>query len=119
MVLVTPEDFEAVAREVLVRPNGRKEIFCARLERKKWSCHVCTSPIVAADIWNRVDPVVNVNRYSKPKHLLYAFLLLKKYKSGDDGNAHVVNCHKNTFAKWAWIFIEQIHNLHGEVVSLG
>jgi hypothetical protein len=117
MIIMTTAGYEAVARALFIHPNGYKDRLCANSERMKWSTYFGTSSIVMADIWNRIDPVRNVDPLCEPHHLLWGFLLLKKY-SGDELSSDVVYCCRVTFSKWAWILIEQVHNLHVEVVSL-
>jgi hypothetical protein len=117
VVLITPAAMEDAARQVLRRPNQRKEMLTANQQRKQWGAMFGTSSVVAADIWNRIDPVATVDRHSEPKYLLYGFLMIKVY-AGDEAHSKIVGCHKNTFSKWAWIFLEAIHDLHMDVVSL-
>ena len=116
MVLIAPEAMEDVAREMLRRPNQRNDRLTEKQQTKQWGTMFGTSSVVAADIWNRLDPVATVDRYSQPKHLLYGFLMIKVY-AGDEAHSKIVGCHKNTFSKWAWTFIEAICDLHGDVVS--
>ena len=77
MVLITPEAMEDVAREMLRRPNQRNDRLTEKQQTKQWGTMFGTSSVVAADIWNRLDPVATVDRYSQPKHLLYWFLMIK------------------------------------------
>lgn len=116
-MLITAQAYEAVARQVLSRPNGWKGELSAKSQKKMWSCFFGTTPIVAAEIWNRMEPDVNVDPNCKPKHLLYGLLLLKKY-SGDEISAMTLDCHTNTFSKWAWVFIEEVHDMHVDVIKL-
>lgn len=116
MWLITSENMKAVAREMLTRPNGWKAQLSAESERRQWRCFFGTDPLVAAHVWNRIDPLNEVDPYAKPQHLLYALFLLKKY-AGDEPSGMAVNTSKNNFPKWAWIFVREIHDLHPFVVS--
>jgi hypothetical protein len=116
MVLITAEAMEAVAREMLHTPNQRKARLTEKQTSKQWGSFFGTSSIVAADIWNRIDPVQTVDRSTKPKHLLYAFVVMKIY-TGDEAHGQIGKCHKNTFSKWAWLLVEAIHDIHHDVVS--
>mmetsp|Transcript_127681 Transcript_127681/g.357504 ORF Transcript_127681/g.357504 Transcript_127681/m.357504 type:complete len:295 (-) Transcript_127681:377-1261(-) len=115
--MITAEAMEIVARELLRRPNGHKVQLSVKSEKDQWSCFFGTTPIVAANIWNRIDPVTSVDRFVKPKHLLYAFVLVKQY-SGDKAHGMIVGCHPNTFSKWAWKMVEAIHDLHPQVIRM-
>lgn len=82
-----------------------------------WASFFGTSPPVASNIWNRLAESNKIPKGGAPRHLLYAYVLLKKY-AGDDGNAKMVGCHPNTFRKWAWLFIPLVHDLHHQVIRM-
>jgi hypothetical protein len=63
----------------------------------------------------RINPVANVDTAAKPQHLLMALFLLKK-TVGDEVGEQIFDCHRQTYAKWAWIFIEELHDLHVHVL---
>jgi hypothetical protein len=54
---------------------------------------------------------LHISHFARPKHLLFAFLLLKKH-AGDEIYSDVMKHHKKTFN---WIFIQEILDLHFEV----
>lgn len=114
---ITVDEYIAVSIEVLRKPNQRKNWhYSTDSIARKWKSFFGTSPEVASEVWNRLVEHEVIPSGGKPKHLLYAYVLLKKY-AGDDGCAQMVGCHPNTFRPWAWIFIELIHDLHWEVIQ--
>jgi hypothetical protein len=78
-----------------------------------WCLSSCCS---AVDIWNRIEPDWHVSRFAQPKHPLFAFLSLKKHAC-DEVHGDVMKCDRKTFNKWAWIFIQEIHDSNFEVAS--
>ncbi|CAJ1953776.1 unnamed protein product [Cylindrotheca closterium] len=54
-----------------------------------WACFFGTLPEVASNIWNRLAESNKISKGGAPRHLLYAYVLLKKY-AGDDANAKMV-----------------------------
>ena len=113
---ITPEHFERIARNLTVSKNAYKNVLSEKQTEREWRSLFGTTSVVAAEIWNRIDIPAPYNARAEPKHLLYALVLLHKYPT-DKAAAKIVNCHCNTFRKWAWIFIEAIFNLHQNVVS--
>ena len=61
--------------------------------------------------------ILDAVKCSRPKHLLWALLLLKQYSI-----EHVLvsqcNTTRKTFRKWTWVIIEEISNLESSLVSL-
>ena len=85
---------------------------------RTWASFFGTSPEVATEVWNRLVDKDVIPEGGKPKHLLYGYVLLKKY-AGDEAHGKMVGCHFNTFAPWAWKFIPLIHDLHVDVIVWG
>ena len=113
---VTPEEFKTVALEVLRKPHWRKDWqYTEKSQARKWASYFGITPEVASNVWNRLDVQNLIPPYGKPKHLLYGYVLLKKY-AGDAASGDIVGCHYNTFNKWAWKFIPLIHGLHHQVI---
>ena len=69
-------------------------------------------------MWYRLDPHANISRYAKPKHLLWALMLVKVYAK-EEVLAKLARCDEKTFRKWAWLFVEEIsESVMPEVVNL-
>jgi hypothetical protein len=114
---ISPQAIRAVAREIFKKPNPRAARNPARTEDESWKAFFGTTPVVAADIWNRLDPRTNILPGSHPRHLLYGFLLLKVY-STEKVHGKIVGVDEKTFRQWSWVFVDAISGLLGEVVSL-
>jgi hypothetical protein len=79
---MSPQAIQAVAREIFKKPNPRAAKNPARTKNQSWKAFFGTSPVVAADIWNRLDdPQTNILPCSHPRYLLCGLLLLKVYST--------------------------------------
>lgn len=82
MAQPTANDFRVLACEMLnINPNR-----VAREVEKAITAFFGTGVDIMEDIWNRIDPIANVHKDSKPKHLLWAMLFLYHY------HTEQVNC---------------------------
>jgi hypothetical protein len=113
---ITPNDIKAVARDMLRKANSRVASCLERKVDKLWKAFFGTSPVVAADIWSRLDPRATVNPRSHLRHLLYAFVFLKVYGM-EKMHGKIVGVDGETFRKWSWVFVDAISGLLDEVVS--
>ena len=118
--MITPLAMHHVAERELSKahPFHQSHARSIREKVKKWKTFFGCSPVVAADIWNRVVAKGVMNRYpnAQPYHLLYALLLAMKYAT-DNVHAQMVGCHVDTFRLWAWRLMQEVHDLHVDVVS--
>ena len=75
---------------------------------RKFRAFFGTSPLVCIIVW---DLLCHVRpRNSKPEHLLWAMMLLKRY-SIESVNAALTKVSEKTFRKWSLIFIELLGNM--------
>ena len=65
-----------------------------------------TSPLVCVIAWN----IMSMARSSRPEHLLWALLLLKRY-SVENINATLTGVSEKTFRKWSHIFINLLADM--------
>ena len=115
---ISPQQFKLIAMKLLHRENQRKNWeYSEGSQARAWASFFGTSPQVAAMIWNKMVTNVVIPNGGQPKHLLFGYVLLKRY-SGDDAHEKIVGCSVNTFRKWAWKFIQLIHDLHHEVIRI-
>lgn len=114
--MITALGMDQIATE-MIHPNGRRGREAMRTRIGRWKSYFGCSPIVAADIWNRLEAngIRRNNHWVRPKHLLYALMLGFKYAT-DEAHATLVGCHVDTFRKWAWFIMEHVYNMHDEVV---
>ena len=101
-------------------PEGRSgSVFLTR-----WLSFFGVDPVVVVLLWNRIGvPFFDTGdlSHAKPKHLLWAFLCLRKY--GDESEmaalcgASQVAVDEKTFRKWRTIFVKRIACLKYNVVS--
>ena len=113
---VSPAEYKAIGVALIRRSNQRKNWeYTRRSQNKDWATYFGIAPEVASNVWNKLVDRSRIPRAGAPKHLLFAYVLLKIY-AGDKPMSKIVGCHFNTFTKWAWIFIRQIHDLHHEVI---
>lgn len=75
-----------------------------------------TSPLVCVVAWDVMSMVRP--RSSRPEHLLWALLLLKRY-SVENVNATLIGVNEKTFRKWSHIFINLLADMPvvGEIFS--
>lgn len=75
---------------------------------RKFRAFFGTSPIVCVVTW---DLMFNHHpRNSKPEHLLWALMLLKRYHV-ENVNAILAGANEKTFRKWSFIFIRLLSKL--------
>ena len=75
-----------------------------------------TTPIVVAELWNRINPVESVHQQSQFKYLLWALLFLTKYLD-ELSNCRIVGIKDpKWFRYWCWLFVEAIANVDGQVI---
>ena len=72
------------------------------------------SSLVVNDIWHAAKP--NFPAGTKPKHLLWACLLLKVYGT-EDALSSLVGTTRKTFRKWSWAVINVVSDLFSVLVS--
>jgi hypothetical protein len=75
---------------------------------RKFRAFFGTSPIVCVVVWDML--LVHRPHKSKPEHLLWALLLLKRYNI-ESFNAALVGVTEKTFRKWSHTFIYLLSNL--------
>jgi hypothetical protein len=114
---ISPQAIQAVAHEIFKKPNPRATRHLARTKDQSWKAFFGMSRVVAADIWNRLDPQKNILPHSHPGYLLHGLLLLRVY-STERVYGKIAGINERTFRQWSWMFIDAILGLLGEVVSL-
>ena len=83
------------------------------IANRRFISHFGTTPTVASLCWQLIP---NHPRGSHPKHLLWALLFLKLYRS-ENVHASMVGCDEKTFRKWCRKYIILISRM--DVVSYG
>lgn len=114
--MITKDHIELVAKEVLCWPNNRKWSSKDK-ERRIRSCFGAPSDIIA-DIWNIIEADGDLQFGARPKHLLWALVLLKVYSTEEIHCSIVGWPSAKTFSKWSWYFVERISLLKDDVISL-
>jgi hypothetical protein len=120
MVQVSPEAYRNIAeQEIFRRSNAWKPTRCDKTVREFWSSHFWSSPEEASWIWNRLDeknhlPVGG----AQPKHLLWAFILLKIYAPSQKVHCTLAGGpDEKTFVKWSWLLVRaMVDSLFEEVI---
>jgi hypothetical protein len=76
-----------------------------------------TTFTVCARLWGLLELHGNIREiFVQPKHILWALCFLKVYAS-QYVLASLLHVDRKTLMRWTWIVVENIHWLHGEVVS--
>lgn len=75
-----------------------------------------TSPENCAKVWQKIDEQDSLPDGGKPKHLLWALMLLKLYCSEMVLSSMAGGVHQETFRKWAWTFVDLIAFLQYRVI---
>ena len=113
MVKLTAEEFRLWANKVLQKDPNRSP----REQGKDFACFYGVKPVVMADIWNRIDPLERISQKAQPKHLLWAFVFLRKYQD-EKTHCRIVGIKDpKEFRHWCWPFVEAIADLEFDVVS--
>ena len=107
---------EVIAKCTLCFPDNRKWN-CHDKGRRFRSCFGAPSEVVA-DLWNRIRSRGPIEQGGKPKHLLWALVLLKAYAPSELLCAIVGWPSAKTFNKWAWYFVKRISELKDDVIKL-
>ena len=106
--------FKEIGGDIMSRSplDGSQEVFETR-----WISHFEAVPEVCVQTWAylQIDLSVEEDWNSNPRHLLWAYLLLKTYASESVLSA-ICKCHKDTFRKYAWQFINKLSFLEFELV---
>ena len=110
------EYIEIIAKDTLGFPDSRKWNTRDK-DRRFRSCFGAPSNVVA-NLWNRIQSRGPIELGGKPKHLLWALVLLKGYSSSELLCAIVGWPSSATFAKWAWYFVNRISELKDDVIKL-
>jgi hypothetical protein len=76
-----------------------------------------TTAQVCVTLWELMSPETSMPKNARPKHLLWALLLLKVYGTETVLSSLVGGTTEKTYRKWAWCFIEGIAKLESSVVS--
>ena len=104
---ITADEFKAIANEVLRKNPNRTD----KEQERTWDEYFGTSSVVAAELWNNINPTITVDPKSKPKHLLWALLFLKQYATESVHCSIVGIQDQKTFRLWSWRFVRAIANL--------
>jgi hypothetical protein len=76
-----------------------------------------TTFTVCARLWGLLELHHNIREiFVQPKHILWALCSLKVYAS-QYVLASLLHVDRKSLMRWTWIVVENIHWLHGEVVS--
>jgi hypothetical protein len=110
--IVTPEEFEELGGHIMHREAEQKDAF-----KRRWASHFAVDPVVVSEAWKRLVPDLEKEKYSEPKHLLWAILFLTQYTNESDLAGKCGAIHEDTFRKWAWFFVEKLSSLESEIVS--
>lgn len=88
-----------------------------KVARDRFRSNFGTEPVVAADLWMRLQSSIWRERKScKPHHLLWCLMFLKSYDK-EMNMAAKVGCDEKTWRKWIWCILREINVLKHEVVS--
>jgi hypothetical protein len=115
-MIIDADGMEIWAKQVLRWPDNRRWKQTDRNGRFR-SVFGAGSEVVA-DIWNRIEADAPIDKDAKPKHLLWALVLLKVYQSDEVHCALVGWPSAPTFRKWAWYFVERIAMLKDGIIIL-
>lgn len=75
-----------------------------RVFRSFYGC----SPQVCSKIWSLIEKTAPVA--SRPKHLLWCLLFLKRYNT-EHVNSAITHVDEKTFRGWVWIFVRLLADL--------
>ena len=72
---------------------------------------------VCAKLWGLLELHRDIGSlFVQPKHILWALCFLKVYAS-QFVLSSLLRCDRKTLMRWTWLVVDNIHWLHGEVVS--
>lgn len=111
----TAKDFLRIADEA-----GMFQMDGSFREHRRWTSTFLFDPVVVAECWNRMNPLVDgeedwFRRGVEPQHLLWSLKFLALY--GKESELAKDICHEDTFRKWNWAMLECIAGLESDVVS--
>jgi hypothetical protein len=103
--------FEDAGRAIMKRKSLSTVIF-----QWRFGSLFGVTPDQCSELWTLLSSETTMDSYAKPKHLLWALMLMKIYAT-EAVLSVSAGCDKNTFRKWTWTFIEEMSNLSKSVVS--
>ena len=103
----------AIARDVLDMPEKS-----AKVEDEAHRSFFGAPIGVIATLWNKLLPHIDVAAGAKPKHLLWALVMIKVYTSAAVHRRIVGWPDPKTYRKWSWYFLEKIALLKEDIIQL-
>ena len=107
--MVVKASFILLARGMLGRSSGRVES-----ATRDYVSLFGISARTTVDVWNRCD--FDHEAKLRPKHLLWALLMMKTYSS-QAIMAALAGTTRKTFRKWAWKAMRVMADSHSDIVS--
>ena len=86
-------------------------------KQRRWNSSFGTSPAIAAQLWEWIDPDNSMPRGVRHCHLLWALYFLKTYPTEEPGSGSVGGYNEKTWRKWVKLFVTAISYLECRVVS--
>ena len=80
--------------------------------------HFGTAPEIASSLWTRINILSVLPRNVRAEHLLWALLWMKVYGTESVLTGIAGGVDKDTFRKWAFIFVDEIAKLATQEVSI-
>jgi hypothetical protein len=111
MTAVDTTIFEDAGRAIMKRKSLSTVVFQSR-----FGLLFGVTPDLSSELWTLLSSETTMDSYAKPKHLLWALMLMKIYAT-EAVLSVLAGCDEKTFRKWAWTFIEEMSNLSESVVS--
>lgn len=76
---------------------------------RKYRSFFGVSPLICSICWTLLKN--KLPNYSRPIHLLWALLFLKKYET-EEVSVALTKADAKKFRKWSWIFVDLLSNLN-------
>jgi hypothetical protein len=113
----TESTFRLFGGEMINFPGWRGLTLESEQFNRAFRAHFGVDSLVCSYIWAMLKAHSKLPKAAEPKHLLWALMWLKLYKS-EPAMVSIAKVHSNTFRKWVWKMVIGISDLYRTVVSI-
>ena len=112
---LSPQQCANYAREMMNLPEKTTEE-CTKSERRMFCSTLGASFRTISELWNMLEPSINISNRARPKHLLWTLTFLKVNKS-EPVHLQLTGCKsRDTFCQWVSRFAHAIADLESQVI---
>ena len=102
-------------RQMMKLPEKATEE-CTESERRMFRATLGASFLTISELWNMLDPTINISNRARPEHLLWTLVFLKVNKT-EPIHLQLTGCKsRDTFRRWVKRFAEAIVHLESKVI---